>query len=496
MSNKPFSPATMDGAKIKQEPVNPTLFLVAILFVALLLRLFHLNDGLWLDEILTYINYANLPFAKILTTFDSENQHFLFSLLSRLSLLLFGESIWALRLPAVLFGVASISALYLLGREVADSREALLAAALLTFSYHHVWFSQNARGYTGLLFWTLLSSWFLLLSLKHGKTCDWFFFALSAALGVYTHLTMLFVIFGQFAVYLLQIFKSRKGSGRNPWLGLFLGFGGAALFTLILYSPVLPQLTHTIGGTEVSVVTAWKNPIWTFLEIVRGLQIGFSNSLVAIAALLVFGIGLFSYWRMYPAIIILLFIPAITGALTVIAIGHHLWPRFFFFALGFAALVVIRGSMKAGEYIANFLRLPLRDPSLLGTISCLGLILVSALSVPFAYGPKQDYQAALDFVVSNRQPGDAVVTASLASTVYTDYFQTDWTPINSLQDLDSIRKNASRTWLVYSFQPVLQAVNPDILDIIQQDFKLVTQFEGTVREGTVYVYLVEGLPRQ
>ena len=106
------------------------------------------------------------------------------------------------------------------------------------------------------------------------------------------------------------------------------------------------------------------------------------------------------------------------------------------------------------------------------------------------------FQYFLDFVVSNRQPGDAVVTASLASTVYTDYFHTDWTPVYSLQDLDSIRNNANRTWLVYSFQPVLQAVNPDILDIIQQDFKLVTQFEGTVREGTVYVYLVEGLPRQ
>jgi uncharacterized membrane protein len=48
--------------------------------------------------------------------------------------------------------VASIGALYLLGRAVAGPTEALFAAALMTVAYHHVWFSQNARGYSGLLF--------------------------------------------------------------------------------------------------------------------------------------------------------------------------------------------------------------------------------------------------------------------------------------------------------------------------------------------------------
>jgi len=232
------------------------------------------------------------------------------------------------------------------------------------------------------------------------------------------------------------------------------------------------------------------------MEILQGLQIGFSSGLVAIAALLVFGIGFFSYWRTYPAVIMLLLIPPIIGAMTVIAIGHHLWPRFFFFTFGFAALVVIRGCMKTGEYFVKITRLPWNDTSLLGTVFCLALIFISALSIPFAYGPKQDYQAALDYIVSNRQPGDAVVTTSLASTVYKDYFHTDWTPVNSLQELDSIRKNADRTWLVYSFQPVLQAVNPDLLAKIQQDFKLVMQFDGTVREGTVYVFLAESQFRQ
>ena len=167
---------------------NLRLFIVgAMLLVALALRLYGLNSGLWYDEILTSINYARMPFGEIIATYDSQNQHFFFSLLSRASTLIFGESAWALRLPAVVFGVASIWALYLLGREVGSETEALLSAALLTFSYHHVWFSQNARGYTGLLFWAILSSWYFLRGLREGRSRLWVLYAGAAALGIYTH---------------------------------------------------------------------------------------------------------------------------------------------------------------------------------------------------------------------------------------------------------------------------------------------------------------------
>ncbi len=126
----------------------------ALLLVSMAVRLYQLGSGLWFDEIMTLKEYARLPYLEIVTRFKSENQHFLYSLLAHSSILLFGESAWSLRLPAVLFGVGSIWAVYMLGAEVTDRKQAFLASALLAFSYHHLWFSQNARGYTGLLFWT------------------------------------------------------------------------------------------------------------------------------------------------------------------------------------------------------------------------------------------------------------------------------------------------------------------------------------------------------
>src|SRR5262249_46553502 len=155
--------------------------LALILFSATALRFYGLNDGLWHDEVLTYVTYARLPFGEIISTYYDQNQHFLYTLLAHASLSIFGDSTWSLRLPAVVFGVGSIWALYLFGVQASTEREALLTAALLTFSYYHVWFSQNARGYIGLLFWTILASWLLLRGLREKQTRLWLGYALAAA---------------------------------------------------------------------------------------------------------------------------------------------------------------------------------------------------------------------------------------------------------------------------------------------------------------------------
>src|SRR5205085_11544690 len=111
---------------------NPSgKFLILILLAAATaLRLYKLGSGLWHDEVLTYFKYVKLPFSSIVTTFEDQNQHFLFTLLAHASILLFGDNNAALRLPAVLFGVASIWAIYRFGREVCTETESLLAAAL------------------------------------------------------------------------------------------------------------------------------------------------------------------------------------------------------------------------------------------------------------------------------------------------------------------------------------------------------------------------------
>jgi uncharacterized membrane protein len=123
------------------------------------------DGGLWWDEIRTLIDSVRAPVAQIVTTFPSNNQHTLYSVLAHASIALFGDEAWSLRLPAALFGVATIPALYFLAREFVGRTEALLGCLLLVVSYHHVWFSQNARG-SMLAYLTVASTVLLLRGLR------------------------------------------------------------------------------------------------------------------------------------------------------------------------------------------------------------------------------------------------------------------------------------------------------------------------------------------
>ena len=94
---------------------------------ALLLRFYKLGVGPWVDEILTWVNYMHLPFSKIVITYNDQNNHIFYTLLAKVSFMIFGESTWSLRLPAVFFGAGSIWALFLFGREVTNDLEALIS---------------------------------------------------------------------------------------------------------------------------------------------------------------------------------------------------------------------------------------------------------------------------------------------------------------------------------------------------------------------------------
>jgi len=462
------------------------ILFAGIVIVAISLRLYGLNYGLWYDEIVTYVKYASLPFAEIISTYDSQNQHLLYSVLAHLSLNLFGESAWALRVPAVLFGVASIWAMYLLAGHVMNKREALLSSALLALSYHHIWFSQNARGYTGLLFWALLTSWLLLRAIRGEESHIWFLYAVASALGIYTHMTMVFVLTGHFVMYMIAVFKRRHDDWPDRWRGVLVGFCLTGIFSFQLYSLVLPQFMGTIGS-EGTAVSTWKNPLWTFLEFAKGAEISFVGSFSLVIALIIFGAGIWSFRKENPIVLQLLFLPSLIGAGVVIGLGHHLWPRFFFFCFGFAVIVLVRGTMVTGHVIAKIIRLEPGRALPIGTALCIVVILASAVSVYKVYAPKQDFSGAISFVEKEMEAGDTIVTAGMAVIPYKNYYETDWETAETVEDLNVTRSRSRRTWLVYTVPLHLETFHPDIMESIVSDFTVIKKFYGTLSGGAVIV---------
>jgi len=461
------------------------ILLLTILVISFFLRMYKINQGLWLDEIGMCVKYLRLPFGEMLTTYDSENQHFLYTLMAHICRLIFGETGLALRLPAVLFGVGSLAALYLLAKEVTNKKESILATALLAFSYYHVWFSQNARGYTGLLFWTLLTSRFLMRGLRTRSPREWLWYAISVSLGIFTQFTLMFVVMGHFLICLKACFDVDKKQAKELFAGLWIGFGLGGVLTFQLFALTLPQFFSIIGmkGT----VEAWESPLWTLLELVRGMRVSFSGSSVAIVALLVFITGLWSYRRTAPVLIALLVLPPVIGATVVVLMKHPLWPRFFFFTFGFAALVAIRGAYIWGRTASAFLKVSPRRTEQMGLAVCAGMILLSALSIPRAYLPKQDFVGARAFVEQHRTSGDAVVTVGRAAYPYLNFYKTDWPEMKTITDLTEIRSRSKRTWLIYMIPEDVRVVHPEIWAVIERDFKTITKFPSPLADGAIYV---------
>lgn len=482
----------------EEQPRWATPAALGVVLLGLALRLPALGAGPWFDEIQTLVEYVRQPMAQILTTFDSQNQHLLYSAAARLVISVAGESIWALRLPAVLFGVASLWATWRLGRLVAGWREGLLATLLLAVSYHHVWFSQNARGYTGLLLWTVLAT-LAFLRLVSGTYTDGrrlaLGYGLAMALAVYTHATAVLVAVAHAMILVLLVLHRWPESRRGPGMAAGLGLVLAGSLSLLLYAPVLPQFLGTL--TEPSAFhaeTAWQSPAWLALEVAHGLAAGLPGGWITLAlgaAVLLAGVA--SYFRQAPVILLAMLLPGLVTLGAIVALRHNLWPRFFFFCATFAVLIVVRGGFRLARLVA-------RDQGpRLATTGTLLVILASAFTVPRAWAPKQDFAGAIAWLARERAPADAVVTVDLTTYPLTRYYARDWTPVEDLDALTRVEDAHPVTWVLTTFPVRLAAAYPEVWHRLEASYTTAASFPGTVGGGTIVVLrraaAADSLPR-
>jgi hypothetical protein len=479
---------------VEQQRFSYWLPLLIILAVAIVLRLPGLNSGLWYDEVATLVEFVRLPVNQLLANYGDQNNHPLFSLLANISIQLFGESAWTLRLPAFLFGIASIWALFSLAQLVTDKREALFTTILMTVSYHHVWFSQNARGYTGILFWGLLSTGLFLKGCKNNRPFIWIIYAVSIALGMYTHLTVVFTFISHFLIYVFLVLKQRITDHRfsAPVLWPVISFVLVGLFTFLLYALILPQVINSFQvqvGTER--VEKWTNPLWAILEVIRGLEIGFGTFMAGGIALLIFISGLVSYFKTNRIVIALFVIPLIIGTGILITLHRHFYPRFFFFELGVGLLILIRGCTVITNFLSGKLKNIISLPNLSSitqTVVISMIIIVSTLSLYHNYRyPKQDYFGALNYVEKNRSNNDIVITTGHASYPYKKYYAPHLKSVETVDEMKEIISQDRSVWLIYSFPDHMEAFYPGMLSVIQEGFTHMQEFRGTLGGGTLFV---------
>jgi 4-amino-4-deoxy-L-arabinose transferase-like glycosyltransferase len=116
---------------------------IGVIVLALVLRVYHLDTippGFWGDEGGDASEAQEVLQGHFPTPFTSEwtGNPAMNAYVNALSLRLFGETIFGLRMVAVITGTLSIAAAYLLGRELFGPRTALLASIFLALSRWHI----------------------------------------------------------------------------------------------------------------------------------------------------------------------------------------------------------------------------------------------------------------------------------------------------------------------------------------------------------------------
>ncbi len=479
-----------------------TLLIGLVLFLALSLRLYDLNVGLWYDEILMLTQSVRLPPDELLTTFGSLNNHILYTWLAKLSTGLFGESAWALRLPAVLFGVGSIWATWLLLKDMGWRVAALLVALLLALSYHHVWFSQNARGYTGLMFFGTMSAWSLLRAIRTNTLGWWACYGAFSGLSMLVHLSAIFLIAGQALALVVSIVLS-KAQGRETLVRLLAGPALAAsicaAMTIVVFAPLAPDVMSSIGEVAAPAsgsgedaasndVAEWRNPLWTVLEIVS------SFGALGVVLLPMLGLaawGAYHFVKRAPVVGggFLLAIP-ITLAVLLVA-GMRIWPRYFFPEIGVLLACGVVGAFALAELIAAKLPARLSNSITANRLKIAGSSALVLAFLPMLAGnyssPKQNFDGAIALVRDQARPSDQVVTVGLSKVALTDYLTPDWPNIATVSEL-SARTERGPLWVITAFPAHVRSHFPEIASRLEQQFTKVREFGGTLAGGEVTVW--------
>jgi mannosyltransferase len=348
--------------------VRHYLLLLIVVALALVYRLAPMNRGLGQDELFTTVQFIEVPSIFRTIFFNMAfNNHIGYSVMARTSEALFGRSEWALRLPALLLGVASLYALFLLGRVAVGRTLALSATLLLALSPAHIVWSVEARGYSALIFFTLLSSYFYLKLLNRPTRRDVFLYVTASVLGIYVHLYATLVVAIQILLWLpmvLSMDRKQKAvllPNRETVRALGLAFLAIGGLSLLLYVPVLRVMLSDVTGRGRSDL----NPTFP-LEVIQELA-GSGAPWVVAAMAVVSALGWFSLRRLQPRVANY-FALLLIGPLMLMWLARpfDLYPRFFaywlpyfllFFVTGLGVLAqsISRGQARAVGYASAFL---------------------------------------------------------------------------------------------------------------------------------------------
>ena len=227
-----------------------------------LLRFWNLGQwSFWIDEVFTVRDAQNLSFNNW-----QRIPNPIPYLAVKLSIALANDSEWGSRLIPCIVGLASIPAVFGLGRTLFNWRIGILSSAFVACSSWHLFWTQNARYPIFTFLFAVLTAWFFYLSLERDSTLLTIGALVSCFCLILSH-TLSTVIVPALAAYALICLLEKPS--RKRWVNLLIFFIPFAIPVLAL---ILPQVRGYLfsgwGRNE------WqRSPLYIVLTLVHGVSI-------------------------------------------------------------------------------------------------------------------------------------------------------------------------------------------------------------------------------
>lgn len=218
--------------------------LLGILLLSCVLRFYNLGfQGAWLDELYTLKQAdPDLSFKEFndINMFRDGIPH-LYFLIVKFFGIIFGHTLYTIRLVSVVFGALGVFGMYLLGKEISGKNLGYIAALLLAVHPFHIEYSQEGRSYAMLAFFVIMAYYRLIIFLKNANLKN------AIYLGLFTGLItnaqpigIISVISIFLAVGIMLLFMKTNKERIDAFKYGFL----AGIITLIVFLPVYQKVVN------------------------------------------------------------------------------------------------------------------------------------------------------------------------------------------------------------------------------------------------------------
>lgn len=417
-----------------------------VLFAAgVALRVVSLNTrSFWLDET-TAVRQATWSIPRMLAWMSNNVHPPLFHTLLHYWIVAFGSSEVAVRSFALAWGIAAIPLAYWAGSVVYDRRVGVFSAGLLSLAPFFIWYSQEARMYTMMLVFALVSIGALWHAIQSNRAGWWAVYAIAITAGVMTQYFFAFLVASQAAYVWFGYVPSRLTYARTAGTSRFQW---TRPWTLASDAPAVVGWIASI--LVVAVPLAWWVPqVLRHRELLRGVSGPFNygwspptfgmhfNEQILVPVEWLFGFHSTMTMRnlvaMWPLLITAAFVIGglsrrarsnttyllVTGfggaaAISLLGFWQPILEARYFTAVG-APIVLLAGRLLAG----------LR-PRAVSVVTACALVISAVAWIDQSYNPssivKWDNRAAMGIVADGYRDGDAVLLIPYFVSSITQYY--------------------------------------------------------------------------